>query len=195
MGYANSNSWTKAFTSLNESWFVRSTPSMITPESLYCSYDFSSAGVSARQGGHHVAQKLTTTILPRNSERVTLFPSSVSRVKSGARKPWRGLGEEERGAPTADGTREATIHRNPNARLTSIKVSQRFFRDELSDSVISDFSNPMTLFQKRINGLLKNLERLSADNRLTIDQKCRCTANSDGRSQTAFILNQLSIFS
>ena len=40
-----------------------------------------------RQGGHHVAQKLTKTTLPFKSERVTFVPSNISTVKFGACAP------------------------------------------------------------------------------------------------------------
>lgn len=42
---------------------------------------------SSRQGGHHVAQKLSSTTLPRSSLRATLLPSIISTVKSGASAP------------------------------------------------------------------------------------------------------------
>jgi hypothetical protein len=40
------------------------------------------AGISARQGGHHVAHKLTSTACPRRSESLTVSPSNVCDSKS-----------------------------------------------------------------------------------------------------------------
>ena len=42
---------------------------------------------SCRQGGHHVAQKLSSTTLPFRSPSVTELPSTISTVKSGAVSP------------------------------------------------------------------------------------------------------------
>src|ERR1700755_3391721 len=39
-------------------------PSSSTPLALYLSYAFERSGISFLHGGHHVAQKLTTTTLP-----------------------------------------------------------------------------------------------------------------------------------
>jgi hypothetical protein len=50
----------------------------------------------------------------------------VSSAKAGARNPSRGLGEDDSGAPIADGTREKKVHRIPAARIRSIPMFQRF---------------------------------------------------------------------
>src|SRR5437773_1962907 len=47
----------------------------------------SSAGLSLRQGWHHVALKLITTVGPRRSLSLISLPSSVSRTKLGASFP------------------------------------------------------------------------------------------------------------
>src|SRR3712207_8565344 len=44
----------------------------------------------SRQGPHHVAQKLSTTGVPRNELRRTGAPSRSTRVKSGAGWPFAG---------------------------------------------------------------------------------------------------------
>src|SRR5262245_43332882 len=41
------------------------------------------AGISSRQGSHHVAQKLRNMVFPRKSFREIFFPSGSVRVKSG----------------------------------------------------------------------------------------------------------------
>jgi len=48
------------------------------------------AGISARQGGHQLAQMLMISGFPRRSERVNLEPSELLSVKSGAENPFRG---------------------------------------------------------------------------------------------------------
>src|SRR4030067_233436 len=56
------------------------------------------SGVSARQGGHQVAQKLIQTGRPRKSLSWTSLPSRVRRLKSGAPRSWRGGGAGRRRA-------------------------------------------------------------------------------------------------
>jgi hypothetical protein len=46
-------------------------------------------GISSTQGGHHVAQKFSTTICPRNWFSVTVRSESCT-VKAGAFDPMRG---------------------------------------------------------------------------------------------------------
>ena len=41
-------------------------------------------GISSRHGGHHVAQKLMNTTLPRRLESCQVLPCKSTRVKSGA---------------------------------------------------------------------------------------------------------------
>src|SRR5690625_3262662 len=48
------------------------------------------SGISARHGGHQVAQKFNMTRCPRNSDNLRLSPSNVASSKSGAMSPtWR----------------------------------------------------------------------------------------------------------
>src|SRR5690606_16092710 len=47
-------------------------------------------GISRRQGRHQLAQKSTSTTLPRRSDSETVPPASASRVKSGASLPTDG---------------------------------------------------------------------------------------------------------
>src|SRR5262249_9846178 len=54
------------------------------PASLWRRHSRSIAGISSRHGGHHVAQKLTRTTLPRCSDNRKLPPSGVGKVKSSA---------------------------------------------------------------------------------------------------------------
>src|SRR5512138_2107278 len=74
------------------SCWVILTASMTKPCSLYSRYIASSDCISARQGGHQVAHKLTSTACPRRSDNLTDSPSSVFNSKSGARKPCCGAG-------------------------------------------------------------------------------------------------------
>src|SRR3990172_6392294 len=125
MGKVRSNSWTKAATAASLSWSVRLTASTSSPRGLKDWYIFSMAGISARQGGHQVAQKLTSTTFPRSPDRLACPPPSSSRVKSGALKPSRGLGG---GAPpevAAAGAREVNVQITPNARAAKVNASQR----------------------------------------------------------------------
>src|SRR6266403_134248 len=54
------------------------------PASLWRRQRRSMAGISARHGGHHVAQKFTSTTLPRCSESLKLRPSGMGSAKSSA---------------------------------------------------------------------------------------------------------------
>src|SRR5438067_2177612 len=54
------------------------------PASLWRRQRRSMAGISSRHGGHHVAQKLTSTTLPRWAESLKLPPSGVGSAKSSA---------------------------------------------------------------------------------------------------------------
>src|SRR3954465_15979076 len=54
---------------------------------IYFAYRPSSSGISARQGGHHVPQKLTSTGLPRSADSLRgLLVFTSFNVKSGARE-------------------------------------------------------------------------------------------------------------
>ena len=67
---------------------VESTPRNTT--SCFAPSFFAAAirsGVSSRHGGHHVAQSLSTSVLPRKSASETGLPSIVVRWKSGAGAP------------------------------------------------------------------------------------------------------------
>src|SRR5882762_1203356 len=54
------------------------------PASLWRRQRRSMAGISSRHGGHHVAQKFTSTTLPRCSESLKLRPSGMGSAKSSA---------------------------------------------------------------------------------------------------------------
>src|SRR6476661_3789861 len=56
----------------------KNTRSLSAFSSLYMSF---SDDISARQGGHHVAQKLTNTTFPRRSAVDTVFPLSLRKAK------------------------------------------------------------------------------------------------------------------
>src|SRR5207302_10544695 len=56
-------------------------PSITNPWSLNRSYRLSISGISLRQGGHQVAQKLTNTTLPPRSLSVQLCPCKSFNVK------------------------------------------------------------------------------------------------------------------
>src|SRR2546425_1184532 len=58
--------------------------SMTKPLSLCCRQRRSIEGISWRQGGHHVAQKLMSTGWPRCCDRRKLLPPSSGAVKSSA---------------------------------------------------------------------------------------------------------------
>src|SRR5215469_14490626 len=60
------------------------TPTTCRPSDPYWFCSSTSQGVSILQGPHQVAQKFSSTALPRSSESFMLPPSSLSRVKSGA---------------------------------------------------------------------------------------------------------------
>ncbi len=65
------------------------------------------AGISISQGPHQLAQKLMSTGLPRNSLKLTGWPSRFSSVKSGAAAP-------ARGAPSAE----------PEASVTPVEAGE-----------------------------------------------------------------------
>src|SRR5579863_8491335 len=64
------------------------TPTICRPCAPYCLCNSTNHGISILHGVHHVAQKLSSTALPRKSDRLTLLPSRDSSVKSGASVAW-----------------------------------------------------------------------------------------------------------
>src|SRR5258708_32283799 len=60
------------------------TPITDKPLSAYFFWSATNPGISARQGGHHVAQKSKMITLPLKSESFTGFPSTSLNCKSGA---------------------------------------------------------------------------------------------------------------
>src|SRR5581483_5395581 len=61
------------------------TPMICSPRPPYLFWSSTKRGISSRQGTHQVAQKSSSTIRPQYDERVSRWPSSRVRVKSGAR--------------------------------------------------------------------------------------------------------------
>src|SRR3982750_3739084 len=59
-------------------------PTICKPLDLYCSCHLTSAGTSAAQGTHHVAQKLIRTIFPLWSLNLTVLPFRSFRDTVGA---------------------------------------------------------------------------------------------------------------
>src|SRR4051812_35831737 len=66
-------------------------PTMVTPLSLYLSFNSIRCGIDLRQGGHHVAQNSTTTMFLLSLARLTpsLFSHSAALI-SGAAVPTAG---------------------------------------------------------------------------------------------------------
>src|SRR6516162_7678893 len=62
----------------------RETPMTVKPLSAYFFWIATNLGISARQGGHQVAQKSKMTTLPLKSESLTGFPSTSLNCQSGA---------------------------------------------------------------------------------------------------------------
>src|SRR5260221_12043872 len=62
----------------------RETPTMVKPLSAYFFWIAINPGISARQGGHQVAQKSRMIPFPLKSERLTSFPSTSVSCQSGA---------------------------------------------------------------------------------------------------------------
>src|SRR5579864_7103991 len=60
------------------------TTSKFLPPSLVCKR--SSAGISFRQGTHHVAHRFTSSVRPRHSESFLGLPSASSKARSGSFK-------------------------------------------------------------------------------------------------------------
>src|SRR5579864_8661630 len=66
-------------------------PTICRPWSPYFFCKSTSQGISILQGPHQVAQKFTTTALPRSEESVTVLPSgTLFKENSGAREPIAG---------------------------------------------------------------------------------------------------------
>src|SRR5580658_2533092 len=92
--------------------------------SFACSFLYAAtrSGVSARHGGHHVAQKLRTTTLPTNDCADTAFPSSVWTVNAGACEPSGAPAGSGAAAPEGARQRSATPEASENERsLESIR--------------------------------------------------------------------------
>ena len=83
------------------------------------------AGISARQGEHQVAQTFRRIGLPRSSERVMVSPVEVSRVKSGAMKPFCGAGMFPLVVPPG-GILLNQIHTTPTIRIAGVINVQYF---------------------------------------------------------------------
>src|SRR5688572_17512548 len=60
---------------------------MASPWSRYLDWSRTRSGTSARQGGHHVAQKSRITTFPLSEEEATLFPLRSGRENAGASDP------------------------------------------------------------------------------------------------------------
>src|SRR5258708_5315631 len=60
------------------------TPITDKPLSAYFFWSATKPGISARHGGHHVAQKSNMTTFPLKSESFTGFPSTPLKCQSGA---------------------------------------------------------------------------------------------------------------
>src|SRR3954463_12088139 len=70
-------------------------PTICKPRSPYFFCRSTSHGISILQGPHHVAQKFTTTALPRREESDTVLPSgTLFKEKSGATEPIAGSAPE-----------------------------------------------------------------------------------------------------
>src|SRR5579864_1733539 len=70
-------------------------PTICRPWSPYFFCKSTSHGISILHGPHHVAQKFTTTALPRSEESVTVLPSgTLFKENSGARDPIAGSAPE-----------------------------------------------------------------------------------------------------
>src|SRR3954466_9155131 len=66
-------------------------PTICKPWSPYYFCKSTSHGISILQGPHHVAQKFTTTALPRSEESVTVLPSgTLFKENPGATEPTAG---------------------------------------------------------------------------------------------------------
>jgi hypothetical protein len=59
-------------------------PTISNPFDLYASYTLIKSGISARHGGHHVAQKFTTTTFPFNLASSIILPLYIWSEKFGA---------------------------------------------------------------------------------------------------------------
>ena len=68
-------------------------------------------GISSTHGGHHVAQTLTNTTLPRKAESCTEWPCRSGRVKSAKGLPIRGAV-----SPESTGSRQKPIDEDQQQR-------------------------------------------------------------------------------
>src|ERR1041385_9307662 len=75
------------------------TPTICKPCGPYFFCRSTNDGISILQGPHHVAQKFSSTALPRSEERRTSLPSgTLFSVKSGSTEPFCGSGKSGGGA-------------------------------------------------------------------------------------------------
>src|ERR1700683_3473333 len=72
---------------------VVSMPRKATSGACSLRYAAFMSGVSARHGGHHVAQKLSTVTLPAVADAASGVPASVVACSGGAAEPTGALGE------------------------------------------------------------------------------------------------------
>ena len=100
------------------------TASTASPRARLAAYTCWMAGISARQGPHQLAHRLTMTTWPRKAESAAGPLSIVFKVKSGAGNPSRGLGICPLRATDA-GTRENQVQPPPTNRSASAKPHQR----------------------------------------------------------------------
>src|SRR5438270_8968284 len=112
-------------------------PKTSSPCGRYLLFSSTSHGISILHGPHHVAQKFTSTALPRKSASFTVFPSSVSSSKPGADLPSiaiadASISEASMAPPCAAGglaMREAKNSDAATAATTMIRIiTLRFMR-------------------------------------------------------------------
>src|SRR5690348_13547525 len=81
----------------------REIPITVKPLSAYFFWIATNSGISARHGGHQVAQKSKMTTLPLKSESFTGFPSTSLKCQSGAAifesAPWVKEPPKKKAAP------------------------------------------------------------------------------------------------
>ena len=79
-------------------------------------------GSSRRQYGHQVAQKYTSTTLPRCSARETLPPDSAGRAKSAARPPDIAVSPSGARRPPMSSTASARPASSPSASAVAVSA-------------------------------------------------------------------------
>src|SRR5438874_11883009 len=112
-------------------------PKISSPCGRYLLFSSTSQGISILHGPHHVAQKFTSTALPRKSASFTVFPSRLSSAKAGAGLPSiaiaeASIAEASMAPPCAAGglaIREAKNSDAATAATTMIRIiTLRFMR-------------------------------------------------------------------